>query len=354
VQYKTKNRGFHQMMSREQLLTLAMCTRRLCIFVPKDITKKIYHTAPDLDLNSEVAPLLKHIAYEPNPTKVKEMLDANPGLLMQSGDVVTAAGHTAIAIKPYECGLGEGDHYKDAQGFEMIPLIASYFSKIPGLTAEEGEQERVRQYARYQSAIENIPNQKPTESIAWIFEVIEKNADEKVLNDALETFRQDKALTPRFITRPGMHCNYANPQHALDVFAEKFEDLYKASGNNYRKCFLAWDKVVIYVMGGLSACERMRVAGGLKNISEPLVRTFNFKLGGGAFPARDPSHPPIGAGFDLIVDLYFGANCHSLGRGGSRVGAWAAARLFQNLCRAKTSDLQNLCSQPSNQMRAGV
>jgi hypothetical protein len=27
---------------------------------------------------------------------------------------------------------------------------------------------------------------------------------------------------------------------------------------------------------------------------------------------------------------------------------------FQNLCRAKTSNLQNLCSQPSNQMRAGV
>ena len=186
------------MMSRDQLFATLMCVRRLGFFMPpKDLRQKIYHTAPDLDLNSEVARLLKHIAYYPNPTKVKEMLDINPGLLMQSGDVVTAAGHTVVSIKPYECGLGEGDHYKDAEGYEMIPLIASYFSKIPGLSAEEGEQERVRQYARYQSAIDDMPNQKPTATIDWIIDVIVKNADQKVLDDALEAFRQDKDLTPR-------------------------------------------------------------------------------------------------------------------------------------------------------------
>ena len=338
------------MMSREQLLTLAMCTRHLGFFVPKDIRKMIYQTAADLDLNSEVAQLLKHIAYEPNPTKVKEMLDANPGLLMHSGDVVTAAGHTAMAIKPYECGLGEGDHYTDTDGFEMIPLIASYFSKIPGLSVEEGEQERVRQYARYQSAILNIPNQKPTSSIAWIFEVIEKNADEKLLNDALETFRQDKALTPRFIIRPGIHCNYANPQHALDVFAEKFEDLYKASGNNYNKCILAWDKVVIYVMGGLSACDRMRLAGGLKNIGEPLARTFNFKLGDGAFPVRDAANSQVGAGFDLIVDLFYGmggGHPTAWRRGAGGTNAAVAAFFFRTYVEQKHQTCKTYAANPA-------
>lgn len=295
------------MMSRDQFFATLMCVRRLGLFMPpKDLRKKIYHTAPDLDLSSEVAQLLKHIAYYPNPTKVKEMLDKNPGLLMQSGDVVTAAGHSVVGIKPYECGLGEGDHYKDDQGDEMIPLIASYFSKIPGLSAVEGEEERVKQYARYQSAINEIPNQKPTNTIAWIIDVIVKNNDPTVLEDALETFRQDKELTPRFITRPGMHCNYANPQCALDVFAKRFDELYTASGNNDAKCILAWDKVVIYVMGGLPACDRMRVAGGLVALDKPLIRTFDFKYGGGAFPWRATTNSPTGAGFDLMVDIYYG------------------------------------------------
>src|SRR3990167_8497848 len=151
-----------------------------------------------------------------------------------------------------------------------------------------------------------------------------------------------------------MHCHYANPQRALDVFAEKFMELYTASGNNYDKCILAGDKVVIYVMGGLSACDRMRVAGGLANLDEPLIRTFNFKHGGGAFPATAPTNSCTGAGFDLLVDLYFARSAAQAPRSfvcGCGVGR---PRRFQNLCRAKTSSLRNLCSQSSNQMRVVV
>jgi hypothetical protein len=294
------------MLTRDQKYTLRLVGNRLGFFVSKDMVNHISNVG--FDPSSPIATLLKHIAFNPQPLEIKKMLypelGGNPRLLLEAGNVVNAAGHLVVGVTPYECGLGEGDHYKDDQGMEMIRVIAEAFKLIP-----DGEKERVRQYARYKPAIDGIPKQKPTASIDWIFDVFVKNNDVLVLKDALEAFRKNEAWTPRVITRPGMHCNYANPQQALDVFAGKFSALYETSGNNYAKVNLAWQAIVLWVLFcELSGADRMRCAQGFGKLDQPLKRTFNFNYGGGVFPPRllAVDNLNAGFGFDLDVDIYFG------------------------------------------------
>lgn len=326
-------------------------TSRFSMF-GRDVIQAITNaTDAAFDPASDIAKLLHEVAYG-NPAAVIAMLDKNPRLLLEAGNVMDPAGNSILRVTPYECALGAGDD-------DMAATIGEYFAKL-----EDGEKERTRQYARYEAPIANMLKQ-PAYDFSALLQIIKDSPATAVtaaltldfnadipLHAALEAFREHFA--PRVI-EGGMHFNYANLLEAFNVYANEFNNLKAASENNYNKCDLFWRQVLGFIQRGLPACDRQAFAQGIYYIiedKEVLRRTFDFRHGGGTFPisAGDCSRSGLGFEFGSVFD-----DGRAVGReecGWPRTSA--ASGNLEKLCRAKTSNLENLCSQPSNQMRAGV
>ncbi|CDZ76348.1 hypothetical protein BN59_00616 [Legionella massiliensis] len=205
------------MITREQIYTMLILRRRKgTVFsnLPTDLIKEIsdYGQNP----NSAIAKVLTHAAYarQEDVKALLEMLDQNPSLLLEAGNVQTPGGDEVRRVTIYEFLLGAGDD-------ELAGIVQSYFAKI-----DNGEQEMIRQYERYRPHIESMLTQKPYD-LSPLIELIKKATPEQVtallnkdmtgdneLCKALSQFRKDWA--PRVLTKPCMHYNYASLQHAFE------------------------------------------------------------------------------------------------------------------------------------------
>lgn len=153
--------------------------------------------------------------------------------------------------------------------------------------------------------------------------------NDTVLWGNLERFRAD-------FTKHSSQETVFNPQHlikAFELYGSQFGDW------SWFKRDLFWRQVVGFVERFLPANSAMDFAQGLynrvENKEEP-SRSFNFRYGGGAiFPLSFDSFS--GLGYEC------GAGCGA--RQTREVARGGAAVFFQNLCRAKTAILGELCSQ---------
>lgn len=178
---------------------------------------------------------------------------------------------------------------------------------------------------------------------------------ESELRDALIQFRED--VNPGTVKKPQMHYNYQTLIHAFEIYDRERDGLYQARGNNHDKCDLAWRQVIAYLQRSLPAVDRFAFARGLYDVVEnkkPLERTFNYKYGNGSFPDTSPTDSCAGLGFDYGIYGWCGGRVR-----GRRAGvwgrlAWPGGCALQNLCRTKTSDLQNLCSDTQNRKQFPV
>lgn len=287
---------------------------------------------PNLD-KLEVQELLHHIIYG-DPVSAMKMLQKNPRLLLLSGDCVAPSGDRILGVTPYECALSAGDD-------DMALQIKACFSKI------DNGAEEAKQYEKLKPFIDAMPTQKPSYDLNSLFDIIIKSSNDDVtaalncdqaipkseLWNALEAFR--KHFAPRDI-KEGMHFNYQDLQQAFNIYAAKFSEL-KNSGNKYDKCDLFWRQVIGYIQRGLPACDRQAFAQGINYIvehGEKLQRKFDFRYGGGGFPITDGevSFDGIGYKWAVVSFAWLGHTVADVGR----------VRL-EDLCRAKTSNLQNLC-----------
>ena len=328
--------------------------------VPRDVIQYISRlTDAEYDPASDIAKLLHEIAYG-NPAAVIAMLTRNPRLLLEAGDVLDPAGNTIICVTPYECALGAGDD-------DMAATIAGYFTKI-----EDGEKERVRQYARYQPDITrldemmkayDIDSDEPTQGSDFDFQsllgifikspaadvtaALTLNFDhESELANALEAMRSH--FSPHVI-KGGMHFNYANLLEAFKVYAREFDKL-NSSGNNYDKCDLFWRQVIGYIQRGLPACDRQAFAQGLYQIThekKPLNRSFGFTYGGGDFPITQGDESRSGLGYE------FGARANWDERGGSAVDARDGRGGFSKLMSNKSFKLAKPMQPPREKHSPG-
>jgi len=285
--------------------------------IPKDVIRLISDVG--FDPNSDIAELLHYIVYG-NVVEIKRMLDDNPELLDESGNVETPGGDQVIRVRPYECALGTGDHYKDDQGIEMIPLIASYFDKI-----KDGEAKRAEQYATYKPYIDNIIDQKPYAGYGELFEIIKSKSSSpadvaaalkkkfikgNALHDAL--LKHIEARAPGKIVK-GMHYNYANLPHILKMRDDEWNNLVvreKGKDPNYDKCILINRLVFGQELRRLPMCERQALAGGLFDLLEGYVtftRSLKFKdsdVDVDSFPCTAGDKSRSGLGWDYFVDLF--------------------------------------------------
>ena len=341
------------MLNRSQIYTLLILRNREdTIFsqLPIELIREISEFGQNP--NSEFATTLKHVARG-ELEEAKAMLDQNPRFVLQSGTVMTRAGLTVCQKTPLEVALGEGDP-------EMAAMIMSYFSQFEG-----GEREKEKQLERYRPLIEHMQNQKPYD-LTKLIELIKNSSAKDVtaalhkdmehdsnLRDALIQFRKDVNLS--IVKKPQMHYNYQTIIHALEIFDREWDNLYRASGNNYDKCDLVWRQVIGYLQRGLPAVDRFAFARGLYDLVEnkmkmSLERNVEYKYGNGSFPDTSSGEDLAGLGFDY--GIWAGGGC---GRRGNRVATGGVGvSLVTKLMSNKNFRLQNLCEPPQNRNRVHV
>jgi hypothetical protein len=272
--------------------------------LPKNIIRYIRQINSDENGEpvSEIGQLLKYIA-DGNPVAARKMLENNPRLLFQAGDVIAPSGDLICRVSPYELALCIGDHHPD-----MIPMIAAFFVH-PSIKG--GEAERQLQYARYQDDIDNMLNQKPYD-FSWMIEVIKASTPDEViaalykdiehggaLCDALAKFREE--FSPRIVTK-GLLFNYATLHEAFKVFTVEFKSLH--SHNNFNKVRLVWRQVIGRIVDLLPACERQAFATCyLSKNAAVLERSFKLIYGSGNFPFAANDDSRSGAGWDFSCDV---------------------------------------------------
>jgi hypothetical protein len=343
------------MLNRSQIYTLLMLRKRggnIFAALPKDLVPTVGGVYDSADV--EIATLLHYIAYG-NLAEAKKMLDANPRLVLQSAHTETPSGLKVLHTTPLECALGAGDP-------EMAQMIESYFDseKIEG-----GAKVRDEQLARYRQHVEDMLNaeKNPPYDFTLLIDTLMAatledvtaalNLDfnhESVLRDVLAQFRKD--FTPGTITR-GMHFNYLHLLRAFEVYEQKYDDLYKSGGNDYDKLRLFSRQVIGFIQRSLPAIDRMVFAQGLYDVVEnkaKIERSFKFKYDNADFPVTAGDSSCSGLGYEYYAGARAG-RARTARDGGRRAGCYDS---LENLCRAKTSDLQNLCGRSEKRRRLGV
>ena len=216
--------------------------------------------------SSDIDQALHHAAYgrEEDVDSLLAMLNKNPSLLLEAGNVITPGGNEIRHVTLYEFLLGAGD-------FELAMRVQEYFCRI-----DNGEDERVRQYERYRPHISGILTQKPYD-LRPLIKLIKTATPEQIMallnNDmtgeddlckALIQFRKNWA--PRVLTKPCMHYNYASLQHAFELLDREYDNLYKASNDNYDKINLVWRQLIGFEMRRLPGIDRCVMAQGLYDV----------------------------------------------------------------------------------------
>jgi len=349
------------MITRDQFYNLmALHQRGDNVFstLPPEILVEIYKTKSSK--NSDIFKALDFAADAEQDAvdNLLVMLDKDPSLVLQAGNVVTRGGNTIIGVTPYEFALGAGDP-------ELAAKIAPYFDKISG-----GEAERERQYNRYKPHIDAMQTQAPYDlnslidiitnsPAADVTACLNKNFEnESELNNALKKFRADHA--PRIIRKPCMHYNYSTLQQAFNLLYDKWNAL-SANETNYDKCRLVYRQIIGYLQRTLPGIDRIGFARAFQNNK----RALNYIWADGRFSDVGPDGDLIcsGLGFDEFI---YGAARGDRGGAltdamvlmlgaslllsvlaarirGVRANAHVYVSLFQNFCQTKTSNLQSLC-----------
>lgn len=223
-----------------------------------------------------------------NIDAVIKMVQAEPSLLLQTGNVVTLGGTEIINTTVYEFFLGSG-HTEALAAMHRENLFA---------LLEDGEAERAHQCEKYKPHIELLKEEveayvnaykaagnsaynskySPTYDLRPLIDLIiesdpidtstefsqcheyRKNFNIK-LRDEMHAFREAINESQRNRTG-GMHyAHYTTLMQALDLLIEKWPVL-SAQGTNYDKCRLVFSQIFVYLQRFLPARERFAFARG--------------------------------------------------------------------------------------------
>jgi len=281
--------------------------------LPREIIRRLkYSPTPDQDFLDALKD-----AADGKLEELRAKLEKNPLLVLHAGDVVTPAGLLVLDTTLLECAIGGGEDK------EMIEMIKSYFSKLPG-----GDEAMESQIARYRPCIKEMQNQKH-DDLTWLIEIVKNSSladvaaelatgadyDETYqspLRDALNKFRKEK-LDPkhRVITKPQMHCNYHNLTHAFDIRSREWSNLKE------ERIHLVEQQIIGFIaLVELPAYERYVFARGQADKAiegKGIERSLQYQYSAGEFPCYDArlvdSHS--GVGFNSVVSLYGGWTGHA-------------------------------------------
>lgn len=260
------------MLTRDQIFSMLMIrSREGSVFsgLPNELIRYISNFArcnpceeitniPSSDI--DIALALAADGTQDALDKLVKMIEANPRLLVQAGNVTTRGGVKVIRTALYEFFLGEGDPVGAA-------AIQFGFARLP-----DGEVERAHQCRQYKQSIKNIAAKKPAYDLTPLFNILMEE-DSSKLRDELEAFR--KAVEPT-TKRVGMHYDhYATLQQALDLLDDRWNEL--TDGNvRFDRCGLIWKQVIGYLqLKGLPAVDRFAFARAFKDAERSVLLIEN-------------------------------------------------------------------------------
>ena len=298
------------MLTREQVYTMLMLRNRennILSVLPDELICQISDFGQDPD--SEIAKALRLAAdgMEKALNELAAMLDKNPRLLLQAGNVMTRGGQYVKHVTLYEFFLGAGDP-------DAAKRIEPYFAKIKDEDAKpvNGEGECVRQYERYRPHIEALAKQleskQPAYDLKSLLNSIKQSAaadvlaalnkdmtHESILRDALIQFRKAVRLKKVAV---GMHYkHYTTLMQAFDLHYEEWKTL-SNNCTNYDKCDLVWRQIIGYLQRGLPHIDRFAFARAFNDKE----RTLEFRYGSGSFPDTSSGDSDLsGPGFDVAL-----------------------------------------------------
>lgn len=288
------------MLSREHIYTLIMLRHREGNFfseLPMELMEQIIGVEPES--HGDIAKALHYAAYarQEDVDALLKMLEANPRLLLEAGNVITPGGDEIRRITIYEFLLGAGD-------YELAQTVQGYFAKIKdeqGNPLEDAETQKIRQYERYRPHIEGMLTQKPYDLFPLIDLIKRASAQDihaqlnndmthkSALRDAILQFRSDWA--PRKITKACMHYNHASLQHAFKLLDNEWENLHQANNGDFGMIHLVCRQLIGFEMRRLPGIDRCIFAQGvywLLETHQALARSYKFKYGLGTFPIIGP------------------------------------------------------------------
>ncbi len=344
------------MLNREQSVALLMAYNRVRDIdhplgsLPREVAMYIMNIAynPDPDSGIAIALRLAADGQEKAIEALEKMIEENPSLLLQAGDVVSRGGVPASRKTLIAFFLSEGDPI----GAKRIEFG---FEKIP-----DGKKIHEFQYKEYEPHIKalkkQIESKIPTFNLIPLFdalikstplditEALKKETDHKSgLSEAMQEFITALKLKRNAV----MHYeHYTTLMQAFDLRFKRWAEL-SNNYSNYDKCDFLWGRIIWPLQYNLPAIDRFPFARAFDDEE----RTVDFKYGnGGTFPDAQ-----VNAGPDFIEGDFGFAIYGRPGRaiaGGGCLGR-AAPRGLENTCRTKASLLETLCSnnQPINQPR---
>lgn len=263
---------------------------------------------PELEKRA-VAKALHHAAYaRAEDVKVLlAMVNANPRLLFQKGNVITPGGLDVRGVTIFEFLLGAGDPELAAQ---VVGTVAPFFDS-------EQKNELMKQYKKYLPCIHNMMRQEP--DLTPLFEIIKRASSEDVaamlykdltreseLKDAMCQFRKDHA--PGFFDgkEPRMHYNYDTLKAAYELLDREWDNL---RGDGYNKIKLVARQIIGFLMRRFSGVDRCEAAQGQDsrlNRQEPLMRTYEYRDTPGEFPVTCKDDSLDGLGGDYLLNMHWG------------------------------------------------
>lgn len=322
-----KSRSPKGMLPRGQMEVLRIMARRTDGLFPlaPELVEVIGRVEPEE--GSEINQALRYAANatQEDVSALLQMLDENPELLLEAGNVVTPGGLDCRRVTIYEFCLGAGDP-------KLAIEVQKRFAKLSD--PARGKAERERQYALYAPHIKNMLEEQQAYDFAPLLKALKEATKEDVaamrkhdmkhpsaLRDAILQFRQDHA--PTKLLQPQMHHNYASLKQAYKLLNEEWESLLEVGDEPEDKHNLFAVLIIGFLQRRLPGFDRCFFAQNQSLIagSTPCPRALGFtEKEGNLF---DPT--PVDDAYEDLGFKYFisGARrCESVGKAGFGLRLW--------------------------------
>lgn len=269
------------MLNRSHIINILMLRKRennIFHTIPTDITDYMVRMGDDASGPNSIIATLLNCVINSDVENVKNILDINPRMLLQTGDVLDS--NIILNVTPYECALGSGN-------YEIASIIKKYFEKI-----NEGEKHELQQYEKYKPYLEEILSQKPDYDLDKLMTIIIESSKEDIRaalsdtpNDSLlcQTLLEVKKHFSSCTIREGIHFNYHNFQYAYEIYVKNFRDMVNI-GRNWDRCDLFWNKVLGPIKDSMPMCHRNEInksfsycKGGRKQLPTTTLK-FSYTL----------------------------------------------------------------------------
>ena len=253
---------------------------------------RFFHSFIKEDLEGLGAAKLLDFVIRGEQEKAKEMLKANPSLLLKPSQAEDYSGRTIIA-KPFQAAIAAEDE-------RMWEMMEPYFDELEtqGKIESAREEKKAQFDAQFPAGIED----EPADNLKTIYDdvaqkIVDAKGDTTKIDAALADFRP-KVNTQGKTVKSGKHFNMQHLLAAYQAYLENFDKLDDADELDE-----FWQQVIGYVQRQMPANYAQAHCSGIQSVLDKAAnfkRTLDFSNSDKFFPLK-PEENKAGLGFDFAA-----------------------------------------------------